>query len=213
MKARAVLGVIAGVLVSCNCFAVHVDMKPGLWQHTFKLSGGSLGSLQQEQQQQLQQAMVDMKKRFAEMPPEQRQQLEDMMKQHGMEVDTSALLAENPNVQLSKDGTLVKECITQAQIDKGELPAPEKNCKNTIVQKSSNVFKVTYQCTGSSQAQGTTEITFQNPKSYTGKASYSLGGAGSGQTMQGDMSGKWLSSDCGSVKPEPAQRYDDGAQE
>lgn len=202
MKVRAVFGVVACVLVSCNCFAIHLDMKPGLWEHSFKLSGGSLGSLQQEQQQQMQQAMMEMKQRFADMPPEQRQQLEAMMKQNGIEVDTSALLAADSKVQLSKDGTLVKECVTQAQIDKGELPAPEKNCKNTVVQKSSNVFKVTYQCTGATQAQGSAEVTFQNSKSYTGKAFYSLGATGSSQTMEGTMSGKWLSSDCGSVKPE-----------
>lgn len=201
MKITVVLGFAALTLASVNSMALTVNMKPGLWEHTFKFDGSSLSALQNEQQQQMQQAMIEMKKRFAEMPPEQRKQLEAMMKQNGIEVDTSALAA-GGKVQLSKDGTVVKECVTQAQIDKGELPAPEKNCKNTIVQKSSNVFKVTYQCTGGSQAHGTTEVTFQNPKSYTGKASYSLGGAGNSQTMQGDMSGKWLSSDCGTIAPE-----------
>jgi len=198
MKIKRMVASVVLALVSVKSFAVHVDMKPGLWEETFKLDESD-ATPEAAQQRQMLQLGAEMAKRFGDMPPEQRKQIEQMMARQGM--DISGLDMGGQNMQISKEGTVVKTCITQADIDKGQLPSPEKSCASHIVQVSSHVYKATYQCQGENASQGVSEVTFQNQKSFTGKVSYSPGGVAKGQVIQGDMTGKWLASDCGNIAP------------
>lgn len=206
MKIKAILGFAVLALTSVNCVALSLNMKPGLWEHSFKLDADSLSVAEKEQQLQMQRAAEEMKKNFANMPPEQRKAMEAMMSPEGMKAVTTAL-ASSEKLQLTKDGTVTKECVTQAKIDKGQLKSPKENCKNTIVQTSSNIFKITEQCTGKSQSRSEVEVNFQNPKSYSGKVSYSM--YNSNQMLHADLSGKWLSSDCGNIEPESDEDYEE----
>ncbi|PUA29591.1 MAG: hypothetical protein B0W54_03130 [Cellvibrio sp. 79] len=176
-----------------------VDMKPGLWEHRIKLIGGNDLAAQTEQ---MQQAMEEVKKQMANLPPEQRKMMEDMMAQQGMKFSDQGVSMQNDKVQISKDGTIVKQCVTQAQIDKGYVPETGSECKPEITQTSKTKFKTTYTCTGQQSASGEGEIEFVSPTQYKGKAYFITNNNGQSQRYDTEQSGSWLASDCGNVKPE-----------
>lgn len=178
---------------------VKIDMKPGLWEHRIKLVGGNDLAAQTAQ---MQQAMDEVKKQMAGLPPEQRKMMEDMMAQQGMKFSDQGVSMQDNKVQISKDGTVVKQCITQAQIDKGYLPDPGDNCQPTITQLSKTKFKTTYTCTGQHKATGEGEIEFTSSTQYKGKANFITQSNGSSQRYETEQSGSWLSNDCGNIKPE-----------
>lgn len=202
MKLRSLIGLIIAAGVSLNAQAIYVDMKPGLWEHTFKLSEGSLGAVTGVQQEQMTKAMEEMKKQLANMPPEQRKMMEDMMAKQGIKISDKGIDVAAQNLQISKDGTTLKVCLTKAQIDSGEMPQPE-NCEQKITQVSANVLKSTFVCKGEHPVSGEGQIVFQSDKAYTGTTKVTTEINKKMETVEGTQSGKWLSSDCGDIKPQP----------
>lgn len=205
MKVKVVVSVVMFGLASANSVAVQINVKPGLWEHTMKLDEKSVAAVQKEHQQDIQQGIAEMKKRFAEMPPEQRAQLESILKAQGNSVDLDSLA----NIPVGKEPVVSKECITQAQIDEGVLSSTKGNCKTQATQVSSGVFKIVSECKENGLPHhDEVLVTVQNPKSYTGKASFASEKVGN-TPVQATLSGKWLSSDCGSVKPRPSDELDE----
>ncbi|GGY73447.1 hypothetical protein GCM10011613_18220 [Cellvibrio zantedeschiae] len=202
MKLVTLAGFIVAAGLSLNAYAVQVDMKPGLWEHTFKLNEGSIGAITGVQQEQVSQAMDEMKKQMANMSPEQRKMMEDMMAKQGIKISDKGIDMTSQNLHISKDGTIIKVCVTQAQIDSGELPQAE-NCEQKVTQVSANVFKSTFACKGEHPVNGEGQIVFQSNKAYTGTTKVTTEVNKKVQTIEGTQSGKWLSSDCGDVKPLP----------
>lgn len=177
-----------------------VDMKAGLWEHRIKLIGGNNDLAAQTEQ--MQKAMEEVKKQMASLPPEQRKMMEEMMTQQGMKFSDQGVSMQNNKVQISKEGTIVKQCVTQAQIDKGYIPEAGDECKPTITQISKTKFKTTYTCTGAQQATGEGEIEFTSPTAYKGKSYFVTKTDGKSQRYDTEQTGSWLSSDCGDIKPE-----------
>ena len=198
-----VIGLVAAVGLSLNVeAAVHVDMKPGLWEHKFKMDDRGMTAAQKAQTEQMTQAMSEMKKQMANLPPEQRKMMEEMMAEKGITVSDKGIEMPSQGVQISKDGTVVKACITQAEIDRGELPKTDDNCEEKITQTSPKVLKVSYFCKGDNPTHGEGTIVFQNDKSYTGEVSYTTTIENKPETFHAIQSGKWLSSNCGNIKPQ-----------
>jgi uncharacterized protein YneF (UPF0154 family) len=201
MKLRFVAGLLVISSISLNAHALKIDMKPGLWEHAFKFDKNSMGAMGGAQQDQMNKAMEEMKTQMANLPPEQRKMMEDMMAKQGIKVSDKGIDMAAQGLSISKDGTKVKACVTQADIDRGAMPQADVNCEQKITQISASQFKTTYVCKGEHPAQGEGEITFQNDKAYTGKMKMVTQVNGKPETIQGDNSGKWLSSDCGNIKP------------
>lgn len=198
------LVLLAGVLTCALPLSIHaetlkVDMKPGLWEHRIKLIGGNNMAAQTEQ---MQKAMEEVKKQMANLPPDQRKMMEEMMAQQGMKFSDEGVSMQNNKVQISKDGTLVKQCITQSQIDKGYVPESGAECKPTIKQLSATQFKTTYVCNGQHKATGEGTIEFVSPTRYEGTAYFVTETEGKPQRYETEQTGVWLASDCGDIKPE-----------
>jgi Protein of unknown function (DUF3617) len=182
--------------------SVKINMKPGLWENTFSLAGDSGKKMEAMYSDQMKQAMAQMKEQFAKMPPEQRKQMEAMMAQTGMKVEGDAMTFKNGQVQVSEGKSTVKSCITQAQIDRGEMPDPDDNCKATLTQTSKNTIKSKMVCEGENSSVGESDITFHSPQHYTGSGKMTQTINGKPQMIETSMEGKWLSADCGDVLPE-----------
>lgn len=205
MQLTKLSGLILASVMSLKAYAIHVDMKAGLWEHTFKLNEGSMGALNQAQLEQANHAMEEMKKHMENMPPEQRKMMEDMMAKHGVKMSDKGIDLAEQGVHISKDGTVVKACVTQEEIDRGEMPQADDNCEQTITQLSPTVFKATYVCKGEHPSRGEGKIVFQNDKSYVGTTKFTTDINGKMETIEGTHSGKWLASDCGNIKPQSAK--------
>jgi hypothetical protein len=172
------LGAVACASVSGAALAQAQKMRPGLWEHSFTMKSES---------GQMEKAMSDMQRQMASMPPEQRKMMEQMMAQQGMGMGTP--------------GKSVKVCITKEQAERNEVPRHEGNCTQQVVQRTANTIRVKFSCAGNPPTSGESEVTFTSPTAYTGKATVNTTVEGKPERMNMEQSGKWLSADCGSIKP------------
>jgi len=198
---KLLIGLLVAAAFSLNAHAFQVDMKPGLWENKFKMDDRGQSSAQKEQAEQMASAIEEMKNQMANMPPEQRKMMEDMMAQQGIKMTDKGVEMPSQGVQISKEGATVKACVTQEEIDRGELPKSDDNCEQKITQTAPNVLKVIYTCKGAQPSRGEGTIVFQNNKSYTGEVSYTTTVQEKQETFHAVQSGKWLSSNCGTIKP------------
>ena len=176
MSVKPVLFAVAMALFVSGAHAQ--SQAPGLWEHTVNMKS---------QDGQMERAMAEMQKQMAAMPPEQRKQMEAAMASRG--------------VKMGANGTTAKVCISKEQAARAAEPHMNGNCTNSDVQRSGKTVKFKFECTAPRASSGEGEWTFVSDKSYTGKVTTTSTIAGKPQQMTIDMGGKWLSADCGDVKP------------
>lgn len=155
--------------------------KPGLWEITNKMQSSS---------GEMEKAMAGMEKQLAGMSPEQRKQMQDMMAKQGVSMGPSA-----------GGGMSVKMCITKEMAERNELPQQQQgDCKTTQSPRSGNTMKFSYVCT-QPPSSGEGLMTFNGDTAYTMKMATTTTVKGKPEKMNMDASGKWLSADCGTIKP------------
>jgi hypothetical protein len=139
---------------------------------------------------ELDKAMAEMQKQMASMPPEQRKQMEAMMSQQGVRMVPGA-----------GGAMAVQICMTKEMVERNEMPVQQQgDCKTTIQQRTGSTMKVAFSCTNPpSSGEGT--FTYQGSEGYTSNMTMKTVAQGKTETMTMDGTGKWLSADCGSVKP------------
>jgi hypothetical protein len=155
-------------------------LKPGLWEINNKMQTGS---------GQLEKAMADMQKQMAGMSPDQRKMMQDMMAKQGMSMAPGA-----------GGGMAVKVCMTKESIERNELPSQQGDCKTTTTPRMGNTMKMSFVCT-QPPSSGEGQVTFVSPEAYTMKMAMKTSVQGKPETMTMDGGGKWLSADCGNIKP------------
>jgi hypothetical protein len=163
-----------------TALAQKLDMTPGLWEFSFKMSSSD---------PTMDQAMQEMQKQLASLPPEQRKMMEDMFAAQG--------------VGLGANGTTIKVCMTQEQIEQGQLPQQDqdKNCTHEMNKVGKNEYKMTFACKGNPPSSGSGEMKFSDSKHYTGTSTIITESNGKKDVMNVSQAGTWLSMDCGKIKP------------
>ena len=151
---------------------------PGLWEHAFtvKSAGG-----------EMERVLAEMKKQMDAMPPEQRQQVEQMMASRG--------------VKMGAKGGSGKVCLSKEQAARPAEPKVPEGCTQQVDQRSARTVKFHFDCTKPSVSRGEGEMNYLSEKAYTGKMNITGEVSGKPQQMSMDMTGKWLGADCGDVKP------------
>ena len=149
-------------------------MKAGLWEMK-----------SETQNTEMNEALASMQEQLANMPPEQRKQMESMMAKSG--------------VSVGNKGTDIKICIGKEQASNLKIPNQNPSCKQDIVEKKVGYLKIKYTCSNP-PSKGEAEITFQNDTSFKSKHSVIQA---SGEKMDMTQTGKWLSDSCGNLKPLP----------
>jgi hypothetical protein len=168
-------------LLVCATAASAQGIKPGLWEMQHKMGGSP----------QMDQAMAQMQKQMAAMSPAQRQQMEAMMGQHGVTMPTPG----------AGGGMAMKVCITPEMAARSEMPSQyEGQCTSTVTSRSGNTLQMRFTCQNPpSSGEGT--YTFSGDTAYTLKMVVNTTRQGKPESMTLDGQGRWLSADCGSVKP------------
>jgi len=153
------------------------SQKPGLWElsSNMQVSGGEMA-----------QQMAEMKKQMAALPPEQRKAMEQMM---GM-----SIASDGPTMT-------VKYCITPEQAATSFMPSHDDECKYTITQRSATSIKAKFVCSDEGRTTGEGEYQYKGETAYSGKFNATTRIDGKPERMAMTQSGKWLSTDCGTVKP------------
>lgn len=169
---------LLALLFADSALALKLDLTPGLWEHSFTISS---------ENGEVEKAMQEMQKQLANMPEAQRKMMEDMMASQG--------------ISMGADGTSVKMCMTKEQIERGELPQQDKNCTQEITEQGKNKFRIDFSCTGNSKTRGSGEMHLIDSKNYTGSSRLITEARGKEEVMNMSQTGKWLSADCGNIKP------------
>ncbi len=159
------------------------SMKPGLWEFSFKMQNGSAD---------MDRAHAEMQKQMASMPPEQRKMMEDAMAKRGMSPGGG-----------SSGGTTTQACITKEMAERNEVPSQKSDCKTTTSPRMGNTVKMSFVCTNP-PSTGEGELTFASPEAFTMKMQVASAARGAPDKMNMEQTGKWLTADCGSVKPAAA---------
>ncbi len=171
---------VLALMLLASPLASAQNLKPGLWEISNKMQSGS---------GQLEKGMAEMQKQMAAMPPEQRKMMQDMMAKQGV-----ALGAGGPG------NMVAKICMTKDMVERNDLPSQQGDCKSTSSPRSGNTMKMSFVCTQPpSSGEGT--VTFVSPEAYSMKMAMKSTVQGKAETMTMDGGGKWLSADCGVVKP------------
>lgn len=172
LRIRTVLpAIISFTIVAVSANGQIAPIKPGLWQ------------IQMERETNGQKSS-DMSERMKSMPPERRAQLEAAMKQRGIEAN----------------GNTVKVCQTREMLDASKFVNPLPDCKTTYSSRTNSTWKSHTSCS-QNHLESDSEIIFSGPESYIAKTTSTLQSAGQTRTTHMTRTGKWLSADCGDIKP------------
>ena len=156
-------------------------MKPGLWEVQNKMQGQAGGQLEQN--------MAQMQQQMANLPPDQRKMVEEMMAQRGVKLGPAG-----------GSGMSVKMCVTREMAERNEMPTQERgDCKKNV-QRSGSTVKMSFTCTNP-PSSGEGQFTFSSPEAYSMKMVVNTQVQGRPETMNMEGSGKWLAADCGDIKP------------
>ncbi|MEX2206402.1 MAG: DUF3617 domain-containing protein [Myxococcota bacterium] len=169
---------LSAVVAAC-AFAVSAaaqDLKPGLWEISSKLTSPS---------GELEKAATEMQAQMADMPPEQRKLMEDMMAKQGVKMGAGA-----------PGDMTVKTCMTPEQVARNEFPAQQGKCKTTSQPRAGNVLKMSFTCTDP-PSSGDAVYTFVSPEAFSSKVVVRTTAQGKAETMNMNAKGKWLGADCG----------------
>jgi Protein of unknown function (DUF3617) len=172
----AVIAVCLPTLCAAQNFTP-LNVKEGLWQMTLNQSGGMPGMSPDA---------------LAQMPPEARARMEEMMKQHGM--------------SMNGNGITVKSCVTKDTLAKGSAFSEKKsNCTHTVVKSSASHMEFKMHCENkhgdeTSTVEGTTLIDVVGSDSVKGTTHMVITSSSGSKTMDSTFASKYLGPDCGDIK-------------
>jgi hypothetical protein len=173
------------IVLAVGTFAVsasaqELELEPGLWEIHHKMASAS---------GQMESAAAKVKEQLANMPPEQRKMMEDMMASRGVKMGGGG------GFEMSG-----KICMTKEMVEKNAIPVQQGTCKTTTDSRTGNTVKMSFTCTDP-PSSGEGQYTIVSREAYTTKMVVRTAIEGKPETMNMDASGKWLGADCGSVKP------------
>ncbi len=172
--------VLISVALASGAFGAAAQaLKPGLWEINNKMSSSS---------GEMEKAMAEAQKQLASMPPDQRKLMEDMMAKQGVGMGAGA------------GATSVKVCMTKEMVERNEVATQQGDCKHTSSPRTGNTLKFSFVCS-KPPSTGEGQVTFVSPEAYTMKMTLSSTANGKPEKMKLDASGKFLSAECGSIKP------------
>lgn len=179
------LGFATLLLTTSVGFASAQTMKPGLWEIATQMQGGS---------GEMADAMAKAQKQMESMPPEQRKMVQDMMAKRGMQMGANG-----------GGGMSIKICMTQEMVDRNQVAnhqssTDQHDCAHTNSPRSGNTMQFSFVCT-KPPSSGEGRVTFTSPEAYSMKMTSTSMVKGQPTKMEMQTDGRWLGSDCGTVKP------------
>jgi hypothetical protein len=179
MTTRAYLALGAAALLAASASAhadnPKLDVKPGLWEITY--SGSSSGQMP---------LPPDVANNLT---PEQRKRIE---------------AAQQAQLERMKQPHTTQMCLTPEQVAEGFKigPGSQPGCQDTVVSSTANAMHLREECTSTNPPRSV-DVNYDAPDRQTVNSTLHVvvGSGPQAMTMDRTMHGKWLSADCGNVKP------------
>lgn len=153
--------------------------RPGLWQVETRMPSDP----------EFEQSMADLRAQLASMSPQERKQMEAMMGKSGVQLAPGA-----------KGGTATRFCMSREQAERKEMLGARGDCKVTRLSRSGNTVTSSFTCSNP-RSSGESTVTFASAEAYTSKVTMVSEEGGKKDRTVIESDAKWLSSDCGSLKP------------
>jgi hypothetical protein len=173
----AIISLAVAAALSCGAAAAQgAARKPGLWEVQTQHSGGG---------------MPDMAKMLAEMPPAQRAQVEQMMKERGVATGGAP---SSFRYCLSPEKA-AQEPMAQAD--------PDTKCDNKVGSRSGGETRFSFTCTSKdgTKMQGEGRTFDTTPERYAMEMTSKTVREGQAMEMRMSQRGRWLGADCKGLKP------------
>jgi hypothetical protein len=180
-------------LLACACAAVLAlpagaqklpaavqDMKPGLWEQSNNVSSPDV---------QTQATMSAIQAQLANMSPDQRKGLQQMLERNGVQMDLGA-----------GGAITTRMCMTKEMIQRKEFPVQQGDCTQKMTPVSGARMKIAFSCS-KPPASGEGELTVDSETSYRARMHIRGNDGANRQAVDMDVSGKWLGADCGTLRP------------
>ena len=163
-------------MLSATAAGENLNLRLGLWEVTSEGKGIVMQTADK----------AEMEKAMAEMSPQQRAKTEAYLK----------------SMQAGMTTPPVKSCLTKEALSKMStfnVPGEDSTCKRTEIKATSTVVEFREECSGSNgKTGGTVRVVAPSPETYTLEF---IPGPGWERGGTFKMIGKWLSADCGKVRP------------
>lgn len=135
------------------------------------------------------QAMPDMAAMMKDVPPEMRKQMEAMMAQQGLGMAPRGF----------------RICVTPEQAKRDELPVQEEDgCKTTWNKRSGKRITFRTEC-ADPPAKGEGEVELISPEAWKSRVTMRIREGNQIRDVRSETQGKWLSTQCGKVRPMPSE--------
>jgi hypothetical protein len=179
---RVVVGAALAAVFAASVNAQIPQRKAGLWEMQLKSSGFEA------------QGMPDMQEHMAQMPPEQRAQMEQYMKQRG--------------ISFGADSVTMRMCLTPQDVEEekdsvdGFLRGKSNDngkCKSKMVSRSGNEVRFTGVCKDDDGETRQIEGRIYDLSSEHFNLDMTSRGSKSGETKL-QQKARWVSANCGNVK-------------
>jgi hypothetical protein len=156
------------------------DMRPGLWELSSKVSSPDA---------QVQATMSAIQAQLANMAPEQRKSIQQMLERNGVQMDVGA------------GGAITSRmCMTKEMIRRKEFPVQQGDCQQKMTPVSANRMNIVFSCS-KPPASGEGELTLDSDTRYRARMHIRGNEGPNRQEVDMDVSGKWLGADCGGLRP------------
>lgn len=181
MTARLTIFAALALAASTALPAFAQNIKPGLWEMNTKM---------QSDNGQVEMAMAMAQKHMANMSPEQRKTVDQMMAKNGISLSSG-----------NGGGVVAKLCVTKEMVAQNMVPMQQHgDCTSTHSALVGNTMKVAFTCTRP-PSSGEGQVVFAGDRAYTTTMNVTSSAGGRPETMHINATGTWLAADCGDIKP------------
>jgi poly(3-hydroxybutyrate) depolymerase len=168
---------LAALTVAAVGAQAQSTIKPGLWEQSATLKS---------QSGQIERAMAEAEAQIAKLPPEQRRQIEAMMKARGVSIGNGA--------------TTVRMCLTSQDIERGNIPVQAGDCTQKVLSRDSTSMKVSFSCATNPPSSGVGEVRMLSPTSTVATASVDTLVNDKPERIDTTQQGTWIADDCGDIR-------------
>ncbi len=164
------LSVVAFLIISFSALA-GINIRPGLWSVKMKMSSNG----------QSFDPAAKMKAAMAEMPPEQRKKMMEMM-----------------SSKLSHNGEAMQVCYTEEMLKEAHTLGGKRDsrCKSEIISQTPSKVVTSFKCEDGARGTGMWSIT--SDQKYSGSVDITTK---QGKNAKMDYEGEFVSADCGKLRP------------